>query len=100
MNIYLFCSGGFSTSLLAQNMKKEFQKQGYGDIDVQAFDYGSLEDVVDEADLVLLAPQIAWVKNDVEEEYPEKKVMVMEMQDFGSMDGSKMVEKVKGGLGI
>lgn len=100
MNIYLFCSGGFSTSLLAQNMKKEFQNQGYDDIDVQAFDYGSLEDVVDEADLVLLAPQIAWVKNDVEEEYPEKKVMVMEMQDFGSMDGSKMVEKVKGGLGI
>ncbi|WP_290138948.1 PTS sugar transporter subunit IIB [uncultured Dubosiella sp.] len=100
MNIYLFCSGGFSTSLLAQNMKKEFQNQGYGDIDVQAFDYGSLEDVVDEADLVLLAPQIAWVKSDVEEEYPEKKVMVMEMQDFGSMDGSKMVEKVKGGLGI
>lgn len=72
MNIYLFCSGGFSTSLLAQNMKNEFKNQGYDDIEVAAYDYGSLDDVVEEADLILLAPQIAWVKSDVEEEYPEK----------------------------
>ncbi len=100
MNIYLFCSGGFSTSLLAQNMKNEFNKQGYDDIEVEAYDHGSLDDVVEDADLILLAPQIAWVKNDVNEEYPEKKVMVMEMTDFGSMNGERMVNKIKESLGI
>lgn len=100
MNIYLFCSGGFSTSLLAQNMKNEFKNQGYDDIEVAAYDYGSLDDVVEEADLILLAPQIAWVKSDVEEEYPEKKVMVIDMTDFGSMNGGVMVDKVRKGLGI
>ena len=100
MNIYLFCCGGFCTSLLALNMKDEFKNQGCDDIEVAAYDYGSLDDVVEEADLILLAPQIAWVKSDVEEEYPEKKVMVMDMTDFGSMNGGVMVDKVRKGLGI
>lgn len=98
MNIYLFCSGGFSTSLLAQNMQKAFEANGESGIKVEAFDYGSLDDVAEEADVILLAPQIAWVKDDVLDEYPDKKVIVMSREDFGSMDGARMAAKVKEGI--
>ncbi len=94
MTIYLFCSGGFSTSLLAKKMLEAYHAHGE-DVTVEAFDYGSLDDVAEEADVILLGPQISWAKDEVLEDYPDKKVMVMDMQDFGSMDGERMMKKVE-----
>lgn len=98
MTIDLFCSGGFSTSLLAKKMQDAYKEKGMNDRTVEAYDYASLEDVAEDADVILLAPQISFAKDEVLEDYPDKKVVVMTMQDFGSMDGNRLVEKVEAAM--
>ncbi|HJC82174.1 MAG TPA: hypothetical protein H9696_03135 [Candidatus Anaerostipes avicola] len=97
MKVYLFCSGGFSTSLLANKMSEAYKERGRDDVQVEAMDFGSLDSVVEEADVILLAPQIAWAKEQVEEDYPDKKVYLMSVQEFGSMDGNMLVDKIEQG---
>ncbi|HIX67477.1 MAG TPA: hypothetical protein H9735_05030 [Candidatus Anaerostipes excrementavium] len=97
MKIYLFCSGGFSTSLLANKMSEAYKDKGRSDVTVEAMDFGSLDSVIEEADVIVLAPQIAWAKEQVEEDYPGKKVYLLTIQEFGSMDGNMIVEKIEKG---
>lgn len=95
MKIYLFCSGGFSTSLLANKMMEAYKARGQENVQVDAMDFGSLESVIDEADIILLAPQIGWAKEQVEEDYPEKKVFLLTVQEFGSMNGDLIIDRIE-----
>lgn len=95
MKIYLFCSGGFSTSLLANKMMEAYKARGQENVQVDTMDFGSLESVIDEADIILLAPQIGWAKEQVEEDYPEKKVFLLTVQEFGSMNGDLIIDRIE-----
>lgn len=95
MKICLFCSGGFSTSLLASKMTEAYKKRGVEDCEVEAHDFGSLDSVIDETDVVLLGPQISWAKAQVEEDYPNKKVILMTIKEFGSMNGDLIVDRIQ-----
>lgn len=95
MKIYLFCSGGFSTSLMANKIKDAYEAKGRNDVEVNAMDFGSLESVVDEADIILLAPQIGWAKEQVEEDYPDKKTILLTIKEFGSMDGDMIIDRIE-----
>ena len=53
MKIYLFCGGGFSTSLLANKMMEAYKARGQENVQVDAMDFGSLESVIDEADIYI-----------------------------------------------
>jgi PTS system cellobiose-specific IIB component len=97
MKIYLFCSGGFSTSLMANKMSDAYKERGRNDVTVEAMNFGALENVIEEADVVLLAPQIGWAKDQVIEDYPDKKVFLLSIQEFGSMDGNLIVDKIEKG---
>ena len=87
MNIYLFCNAGMSTSMVASMAQQSFATKGRTDIVLEAFDMSMLPDVIDEADMVVLGPQIAWQLEKIQKEYPEKKVVLLTMQEFGSMNG-------------
>lgn len=95
MKVCLFCSGGFSTSLLASKMKESYAKRGMNDVEVEAYDFGSLDSVIDETDVVLLGPQIGWAKSQVEEDYPGKNVILMTIKEFGSMNGDLIVDRIE-----
>lgn len=85
--VALFCSGGFSTSLAAAKVQKYFE-QTNRNMTISAYGYADLNDKAPSADVIVLAPQIRYVYDDVVKEYPDKKVVKLTMQEFGSMDGA------------
>lgn len=95
MNIYLFCNAGMSTSLVGSKLKKAYHENGRTDIEVEAFDFSMLQDVAEEADVLIIGPQIAWAYEDVKNDYPDKKVILLTMAEFGSMNGQVIMEKIE-----
>ena len=58
--ILLSCSGGLTTSYFAYSMQEIFKRQGL-DIVVDAVGYMEIDKVIDDYDMVLLAPQVAYL---------------------------------------
>lgn len=94
MKIYLFCNAGMSTSLVGSFAKKSLEKRGYN-VEVEAFDMSMLPEVGEEADIIILGPQIAWQYDSVKETYSNKVVFVLTMQEFGSMNGDVIADRIE-----
>ena len=65
MRILLCCAGGFSTNMLMQNMKKvvkESAKLNEEDFKFTAIPADSLEEEIDNWDVVLVGPQVSHKK--------------------------------------
>ena len=92
IRIILACQFGASTDLLAVKMQ-EAAKNMDMDVTVNAYSYTSLEQVMDEADIVLLGPQIRFKKKALEKQFADKNVefMVVEPSDYGMMNGEKVL---------
>ncbi|MCI1665477.1 MAG: PTS sugar transporter subunit IIB [Atopobiaceae bacterium] len=91
--VALFCSGGFSTSLLGTKLQKVYGDSGK-EIEVEAHDLGSLDEVSDSVDVILLAPQVGFMYEDVTNNYPEKKVIKLSMSEFGDMTGESVAKRL------
>lgn len=98
MKISLFCSGGFSTSLLAKKMQKAYEEKGITDNVIEAFDFAMIDEVEEDVDIIMIGPQISWAYDQVKEKYPDKKVILLTMAEFGSMNGNKIIEKLENEL--
>ncbi|WP_413735839.1 PTS sugar transporter subunit IIB [Sodalis sp. RH21] len=92
--IILCCAAGMSTSMLVQKMKAEAKKREL-EIDIQAIPVAEFEQVVAQADIILLGPQVKY-------EYSRlsaiatplgKPVAVIDMLDYGTMRGDKVLDK-------
>ncbi len=94
MKISLFCNAGMSTSLVASKLKKSFDAAGK-DYEVAAYDFSQLANEVDDTDVIVLGPQIGWAFDDVKKAYPGKTVIVLTMQEFGSMNGDVIRARVE-----
>lgn len=92
-NIVLICQNGASTTILVDKMLASANSKGI-DVVINAYPEHKLEFVVDEADLVLLAPQIRHKKKAILEKYSEKNVpfMSVDPMDYGMMDGEKVLD--------
>ena len=75
--IVLLCNQGMSTSAL--------------DYEVNAYSVDSAETTAKDADVILLGPQIRYKKNDVQKQFPDKPVEVIDMSAYGMLDGKKVV---------
>jgi PTS system cellobiose-specific IIB component len=94
LNIAFFCSGGMSSSLVGKHLQEVYDKKER-EISVKAYDFGMIDDVTDNADVIILAPQISWVFDDVVKKFPEKKVIKLTITEFGSMDGQVIAARLK-----
>ena len=92
IRIILACQFGASTELLAVKMQ-EAAKNIEIDVTVNAYSYTSLEQVIDEADIILLGPQIRFKKNALEKQFADKNVafMVIDPSDYGMLNGEKVL---------
>lgn len=95
MKIALFCNGGFSTSLVANKMKKAYIEKGIEDNEVEAYDFAMVDEVGESVDIIILGPQISWAYDQVKEQFPSKKVILLTIQEFGAMDGNKVIERIE-----
>lgn len=94
MKLAIFCSGGFSSSLAGKNIEKGYQNKGKSDVEVEAYDFAMIDDVDTDVSGIILAPQISWAEDQVRNEYPDKKVVVLTMTEFGRMNGDVIVERL------
>ncbi|MEG2786783.1 MAG: PTS sugar transporter subunit IIB [Romboutsia sp.] len=92
--IYLFCSAGMSTSLLASKMQN-VAKQHNLPIEVEAFPYSEIDKIVEQRnpDCILLGPQVKFMLKEVQGKFDEKiPVDVINSMDYGSMNGEKVLK--------
>jgi len=94
-NIMLVCAAGMSTSLLVSKMQKSADEQGIeADIFANSANEadGSLENK--DVDVLLLGPQVRFMKSQFEQKVEGKDIPVdvIDMQDYGMVNGEKVLQ--------
>ena len=93
LNVLLICSQGASTAIMCDRIRKEEQKANV-DMEVKAVALAVSSDYISSADIILLGPQIRYMKKKVQAEAREKPVIDIDMQTYGMMNGQKVFQQV------
>lgn len=93
--IMLVCAAGMSTSLLVTKMEVAAKEAG-DEIEIFALPISDGEKKLEEVDCVLLGPQVRFQKAQIEKIIKEKNltlpVDVINMKDYGMMNGKAVYE--------
>ncbi|QZY55799.1 PTS sugar transporter subunit IIB [Crassaminicella profunda] len=94
--IFLFCSQGMSTSLLAKKMQDVAEKHKLP-IEVKAFSHGEIEGIVEKLnpDCILLGPQVKYLYDETVKKLKDCNIpiAVIDSLDYGMMDAEKVLKK-------
>lgn len=91
MNILLVCAAGMSTSLLVNNMKKAASDKGIT-LNIEAHPVSQADQYGPNSDVILLGPQVRFELNNLKKKFPNKPIEMINMQDYGRMDGVKVLD--------
>ena len=97
--IVLLCNQGMSTSALVMKMREVAERNNL-DYDIQAYSVDSAETTAKDADVILLGPQIRYKKTEVQKQFPDKPVDVIDMEVYGMLDGKKVVIQARKLMGV
>ena len=93
--VYLFCSAGMSTSMLASNMQ-DVANQHNLPIKVAASPHNKLEEIIseDRPDCILLGPQVKYMYEETVEQFGSQgiPIAVIDQGDYGMMNGEKVLK--------
>jgi PTS system cellobiose-specific IIB component len=98
MKIILACAAGMSTSMLVERMKESADQKGM-ELQIDAVPVSSLSSYTEGTDIILLGPQVGYMEEKVAADYPSIPVRVIEMMDYGMMDGEKVLVDALGRIG-
>ena len=90
-NILLVCLGGMSTSLMVQKMEKAAQKDNIA-VRIWAVSEAEAHNNFNEADIVLLGPQLKFKYNEYKKILGDKPVEIISIADYGRMQGEKVLK--------
>lgn len=98
-SIMLVCSAGMSTSLLVTKMKTASNEMNL-EVEIFAVAEVDAKNHYDKADIVLLGPQVRFLKDKIEKEVKEYSipVLVIDSISYGMMDGKKVLESALNSL--
>lgn len=94
--IMLVCSAGMSTSMLVARMQKSAEKEG---IDAKIFAVSANDAdrhlASEEIDVLMLGPQVKFMKSNFDKKVEGKNINVdvIDMQDYGMMNGEKVLQR-------
>lgn len=93
-NIILFCAAGMSTSMLIAKIEKAAKARGL-EVKVNAYPESQLNKYVEDADVVLIGPQIRYALAKIKKVCDEKNIPVepINPQDYGMMNGEKVLDQ-------
>lgn len=91
VNITLICAGGFSTSMLMNKMKEAAAKKSV-DVEIRAMAESNFEKFDGPTDVLLLGPQVGHLLDQYQNKSENMKVSVIDMMDYGMMNGEKVLE--------
>ena len=95
--ILLVCSAGMSTSLLVTKMEAAAKEKGV-ETKIFALPFSDAPRVLEEVDCILLGPQVRFQKKKKKKLAASRKagqipVDVIDMRDYGTMNGKAVLEK-------
>lgn len=90
--IVLVCAAGMSTSLLMKKMRIAAKELNYN-VMIEAYPIAEAEDIGNQADIVLLGPQVRHQIDEVRE-VVDCPVEALDMRAYGLMDGKKVMQQV------
>ena len=100
--IMLVCSAGMSTSLLVTKMEQAAEKVG-DEVEIFALPMSDGINRLSTVDCVLLGPQVRFQKNTIEKAIEaagvSKPCDVIDMKDYGMMNGEAVYKKAKAMMG-
>jgi len=89
--IILMCNEGMSTSIMAKKMSQFAQSAGYP-FTIYAINVGRLQEEYEKADLILLGPQLGYMRQSLCEEINNRcPVQILEAGYFSRLDGKAAV---------
>ena len=92
--IYLFCSAGMSTSMLASSMQSAADSRSLP-IEVNAFPLNQMEEIIyfNRPDCILLGPQSRYMYEEVMQQHGDKGIPidVIDSEAYGRMNGEKVL---------
>ncbi|HCT3345896.1 TPA: PTS sugar transporter subunit IIB [Citrobacter koseri] len=92
--ILLVCAAGMSTSMLVKRMIEHATTVNI-EVDINAFAIAEAKGKIknNEADVILLGPQVRFQKSEIEAVAQGKTpVAVIDMKDYGAMNGKSVLE--------
>ncbi|MGE5630503.1 MAG: PTS sugar transporter subunit IIB [Caulobacteraceae bacterium] len=95
LRVMLVCSAGMSTSLLVTKMADAAKKEGV-DIEIFAVPEVEVKQNIDQADVVLLAPQVRFLYGKMKQELEPRGIplAVIDGMNYGLMKGDAVVKQV------
>lgn len=98
MNILLVCAGGFSTTMMMEEMKKVINnsaKLEMDDFKMQAISIDKLSENIAQFDVILVGPQLGHKYTQVQEMAKEhqKPSVLLTAEIYGAMDGATVLKQ-------
>ena len=94
--IYLFCSAGMSTSLVASRMQDVADKHNLP-LEIKAFPDRNIDTIYEQyhPDVILLGPQVKFKFNATREKYEPMgiPVEVINLEDYGNVNGERILKR-------
>lgn len=91
--IFLCCAAGMSTSMLVERMKQSASSRDVA-VEITAVPVSDFEQIVTEADVILLGPQVKFQLQSLRAAAAPHGVPVdaIDMMQYGSMQGDKVLD--------
>lgn len=90
--ILLACSAGVSTSMLVRDMRVAAANKGI-DCKIEAKNIRDAKQDLNQVDILLLGPQVKHEMSVIKALAPELPVHVIDMKDYGALNGASILEK-------
>ncbi len=94
LQVLLSCSAGLTTSMFAENLNSVAEMAGL-DYHFHAVSYLSIYEVVENYDVILIAPQIGYMLKRLKESLPNKLVLQIPTAMFASYDALATIQFVQ-----
>lgn len=91
MKICLICCAGMSTSAIVKRMQDAAANE-YIDAEIWAVGETLAKENLEKADVVLLGPQIRYALAKIQALDPSKPVGLIDMRDYGMLNGKKILD--------
>ena len=94
MKLMLVCNAGMSTSMLVSKIERAAKEQGI-ELEVAAFPLTQAEKAINDWDVVMLGPQVRHCLPQLKKATDKTPIEVIDMKDYGTMNGKAVFEMAK-----
>lgn len=93
LNILLVCGSGASSSFMAVNMRNAAAKMGL-DATIRARSESEIETYIDEIDVLMVGPHLAYILDDIKEYVGDSnvKAILMKPEYYATFDGERAIK--------